>query len=244
MKLGRTGLRRDSVPAAFDAGAAAYDRLVAANPGYHEHLRTSVRRMRLPAGGAGLRILDVGCGTGASTAALLAVAGSAEIVAVDASARMLQQARRKPWPASVRFVHARVEDLPETGPFDGIFAAYLVRNLADPDGGLRGFRALLRPGGTLAVHEYSVRDSVRARAVWHAVCWGVIIPAGLVATGRSCLFRHLWRSVATFDGADRFRRRLVECGFTGVRAETMPGWQRGVLHTFVATAPGGPPDAP
>ena len=42
MKLGRTGLRRDSVPAAFDAGAAAYDRLVAANPGYHEHLRTSV----------------------------------------------------------------------------------------------------------------------------------------------------------------------------------------------------------
>ena len=33
------------------------------------------------------------------------------------------------------------------GPFDGILAAYLMRNLADPDAQLRAFRALLRPGG-------------------------------------------------------------------------------------------------
>ena len=32
-------LRREEVPAAFDTGAAAYDRLVGANPGYHAHLR-------------------------------------------------------------------------------------------------------------------------------------------------------------------------------------------------------------
>ena len=141
--------------------------------------------MRLPDGGHGLRLLDAGCGTGASTAALLAAAPHAEIVAFDASAEMLAQARAKPWPASVRFVHSRAEDLADAGvrgPFDGILAAYLIRNLPDPDGQLRALHDLLRPGGTLAVHEYSVRDSRRARAMWHLVAWSVIIPAGRAAT--------------------------------------------------------------
>ena len=83
------------IPAAFDAGAAAYDKLVGANPGYHGHLRISAQRMRLQDQGRGLRLLDAGCGTGASTAALLAVAPKAEIVAVDGSAGMLAQAARQ-----------------------------------------------------------------------------------------------------------------------------------------------------
>ena len=41
------GLPSAAVPAAFDAGAAAYDRLVGANPGYHRHLRMSAQRMRV-----------------------------------------------------------------------------------------------------------------------------------------------------------------------------------------------------
>ncbi|WP_433869472.1 class I SAM-dependent methyltransferase [Saccharopolyspora sp. CA-218241] len=243
MNTARVGLRGDAVPAAFGSAAAAYDALVALNPGYHRHLRESARRMRLPDAGAGLRLLDAGCGTGASTAALLAVAPSAEIVAVDASADMLYRARRKSWPPTVRFVHAPIEELPGAavrGPFDGIFAAYLIRNLADPDARLRAFRALLEPGGTLAVHEYSVRDSPPALAVWQAVCWGVIIPAGFVTTGDSTLFQHLRRSVAAFDGVARFRRRLAEAGFAEVREATMTGWQRRIVHTFVARSPADP----
>ncbi|EUA22724.1 ubiE/COQ5 methyltransferase family protein [Mycobacterium xenopi 3993] len=142
------GLPHADVPAAFDASAAVYDKLVAASPGYHEQLRLSVRRMRLPDEGRGLRLLDAGCGTGASTAALLAVAPHAQIVAVDASAGMLAQAAAKPWPPTVRFVLGRVEDLGTAdieGPFDAVFAAYLLRNLADPDAGLRTLRGLLRP---------------------------------------------------------------------------------------------------
>jgi ubiquinone/menaquinone biosynthesis C-methylase UbiE len=123
------------------------------------------------------------------------------------------------------------------GPFDGILAAYLIRNLPDPDGQLRALRDLLRPGGTLAVHEYSVRDSLRARAMWDLVAWTVIIPAGRAATGDASLYRYLWRSVDGFDGARRFRRRLREAGFTGVHSETMTGWQRDVVHTFLATRP-------
>jgi ubiquinone/menaquinone biosynthesis C-methylase UbiE len=241
MKLGSRGLARDQVPAAFDADAAAYDRLVGANPGYHAQLRRSAARMRLPGQGEGLTLLDAGCGTGASTAALLAVAPRARIIAIDASAEMLAVAQTKRWPSSVHFVHSPVEDLAEAdiaGPFDGILAAYLIRNLADPDTQLQALRAMLRPGATLAVHEYSVRDSLRARAVWHAVCWGIIIPAGLVATGHSTLYRHLWRSVVTFDGAVAFENRLRRNGFTAVHRETMTGWQSEIAHTFLGDAPG------
>jgi ubiquinone/menaquinone biosynthesis C-methylase UbiE len=240
VSAGNAGMPRGEVPAAFDVGAAAYDRLVGANPGYHAHLRLSARRMRLPGRGEGLRLLDAGCGTGASTAALLAVAPGAEIVGVDASRGMLDEARAKRWPPSVRFIHGRIEDLDElgvNGPFDGILAAYLIRNLPDPDAALRMFHTLLRPGATLAVHEYSVRDSVAARLVWDAVCWAIIIPAGRRQTGDAALYRHLWRSVRAFDGASRFRNRLAQAGFTGVHSETMPGWQHNVVHTFLADAP-------
>ena len=124
MSVGSTGLPRRDVPAAFDVGASAYDRLVGANPEYHAHLRLSARRMRLPGRGQGLRLLDAGCGTGASTAALLRVAPQADIVAVDASRGMLKEAQAKEWPASVRFVHSPIEALAENGvvgPFDGIW---------------------------------------------------------------------------------------------------------------------------
>ena len=225
------------MPGAFDVGAAAYDTLVGANPGYHDHLRISARRMRIPGGGRGLRLLDAGCGTGASTAALLEVAPHAEIVAVDASAGMLEQARAKSWPDSVIFVHSPIENFTDTGKFDGILAAYLMRNLADPDAQLRRFSGLLRPAAPLAVHEYSVRDSKSAQAVWNAVCWGIIIPAGWRKTGDSTLYRHLWRSVSSFDGAAAFQRRMVAAGFTGVHSETMSGWQRGIVHTFLGEAP-------
>lgn len=240
MSLGRGPDDPSDVPAAFDEGAPAYDTLVDSNPGYHAHLRISAQRMRLPAEGRGLRLLDAGCGTGASTAALLSAAPHAEIVAVDGSAGMLAEARAKQWPESVRFVHSRIEDLAEagvTGPFDGVFAAYLVRNLPDPDTQLREFRALLRPGATLAVHEYSVRDSRLATTVWNAVCAAIIIPSGRLRSGDASLYRYLRRSVNRFDGAAAFRDRLHRNGFTAVRSETMPGWQRNIVHTFLAEAP-------
>lgn len=228
------------VPAAFDAAAATYDRLVDANPGYHAHLKLSADRMRLPDGGRGLRLLDAGCGTGASTAALLAAAPHAEIVAVDGSAGMLAEARTKRWPPSVRFVHTRIENLVQAGvagPFDGILAAYLVRNLPDPDAQLQAFRALLRPGATLAVHEYSVRDSRLASVLWNVVCAAIIIPSGRLRSGDASLYTYLRRSVNEFDGASAFRDRLRANGFTSVRSSTMPGWQRNIVHTFLAEAP-------
>ncbi|MBP2336217.1 ubiquinone/menaquinone biosynthesis C-methylase UbiE [Saccharothrix coeruleofusca] len=233
-------LSTGQVPGAFDTAAAGYDLLVGLNPGYHEGLRRSARALRLPGGGAGLRVLDLGCGTGASTAALLSVAPEAEIVAVDASAGMLDRARAKSWPAGVRFVRSRAEDLAEagvSGPFDAVFAAYLVRNLPDPDPTLRVVRELLRPGAPLVVHEYAVRGSLLRTAIWTALCWGVVIPGGLLVTRDHRLYTYLWRSALRFDSPGELRDRLRRNGFTGVRSTPLPGSQLGVAHTFLGRAP-------
>ncbi|WP_116708853.1 class I SAM-dependent methyltransferase [Actinomycetospora cinnamomea] len=228
------------VSAQFDQDAASYDRLVGANPGYHEHLRLSARRLGLPAGGAGAVVLDVGCGTGLSTAALLETYPEARIVAVDASAEMLAKAREKSWPETVRFVHARAEDLGPAlteagipGPFDGVLAAYLVRNLPDRDAGLAVLVEHLAPGAPIAVHEYSVADSAVARTVWTAVCWAIIIPLGRRVTGDASLYRYLWRSVLAFDGLARLEQRLRDAGLREVHTRPVDGWQRGIVHTVL-----------
>ncbi|MFD9700978.1 class I SAM-dependent methyltransferase [Lentzea sp. NPDC059081] len=220
------------VPGKFDRAARGYDFLVGLNPGYHQALRRSAGALRLK---PGMRVLDLGCGTGASTAALVAAAPGVEIVAVDASEGMLEQARRKRWPDSVRFVHSRAEDVDE-GRFDAVFAAYLVRNLPEPDATLRRVREFLKPGGRLVLHEYSVRDSVVDTAVWTALC-SFIVPAGWLATGDRSLYTYLWRSVMDFDGATALRDRLRRNGFTGVRSAPVPGLQLGVVHTFLGVAP-------
>ncbi|MGQ0776419.1 MAG: class I SAM-dependent methyltransferase [Pseudonocardiales bacterium] len=225
------------VPGAFDAAAPSYDRLVSASPGYHANLIRSARRMQLTGDGAGSHLLDLGCGTGASTAALLAVAPRAKITAVDASAGMLAQARRAEWPAGVSFVHARAEELAAAGihgPFDGIFAAYLLRNLPDPDPVLAELRELLVPGAPLAVHDYALDGRALSRGIWTAVCWTVIIPAGKVVTGQADLYRYLWRSVLRFDTVNTLAARLHRHGLVDSQVDTMPGWERGIVHTVVA----------
>ncbi|WP_077797398.1 methyltransferase domain-containing protein [Streptomyces sp. JHA26] len=228
-------LRDTALAAAFDRGAERYDRLVALNPGYHAQLRRSALRLALADGGAPRRVLDLGCGTGASTAALAAAFPDAEITGVDASAGMLRAARAKPWPSRVRFVHAPAEELHRAGvggPFDAVFAAYLFRNLADPDAVLRSVHRLLVPGGGLAVHEYALSGRRADRLVWSAVCRGVIVPLGTL-TGDRALYRHLRRSVAEFDTAPDFVARLARAGFERVRVLPLPGWQTGITHTFL-----------
>ncbi|MCK8434479.1 class I SAM-dependent methyltransferase [Streptomyces sp. D2-8] len=230
-----TLLRDRDLAHAFDHASRTYDRLTGLSPGYRSDLLRSARRLRLPGDGAGLHLLDLGCGTGASTRALLRAAPRARITAVDASAGMLRQALAKPWPDGVRFRHLSAEELPTAGegPFDAVFAAYLFRNVSDPDGVLGTVRTLLRPGGRLAVHEYSLGGSPAHRALWTAVCQGVIIPAGTL-TGDRALYQHLWHSVLGFDTASVFTGRLTRAGFTGARALPLAGWQTGITHTFVA----------
>ncbi|GHG29889.1 class I SAM-dependent methyltransferase [Streptomyces filamentosus] len=232
-------LRDGDLAAAFDHASPTYDLMTAASPGYRAHLRRSARRLGLPGGGAGLTLLDLGCGTGTSTEALLRAAPRATVVGVDASAGMLARARAKAWPERVSFVHAPVESMEEVkagGPYDAVLAAYLLRNVADPDAVLRLVHRLLRPGGRLAVHEYSLGGRPSDRLVWKAVVNGFVRPWARLH-GDAELYGHLYRSVLAFDTTDAFTARLRRAGFTRVRCLPLPGWQTGITHTFVAQRP-------
>ncbi|WP_328558479.1 methyltransferase [Streptomyces coelicoflavus] len=228
-------LRDHDLARAFDHASHTYDNLTSLNPGYRTDLLRSARRLQLPEDGAGLHLLDLGCGTGTSTRALLRAAPRVRITAVDASAGMLRRALTKPWPARVRFLHLTAEELAasDEGPFDAVFAAYVFRNLTDPDAVLETVRTLLRPGGRFAAHEYSLSGSRVHRALWTAVCHGLVIPAGTF-TGDRALYRHLLHSVTAFDTAPAFAARLTRAGLASVRVAPAAGWQTGIVHTFLA----------
>ena len=239
---------RGEVPEAFDEVADRYDLMVALNPGYHAHLRHSAAA--LVAGlvpGQGSRVVDLGCGSGASTRALveeLNRAGvRAEVLGVDGSAGMLVQAHKKSWPSWVRFEPGRAEGLDQVcggagfQPLDGVFAAYLLRNVPDRDALLRSIHSLLRPGGTLVVHEYSVVGRPMSEAVWTAVCRGVVVPLGWLTSRRTRLYHYLWRSVMDMDSVETVMQRMLDAGFEDVRTRSVRGWQHGIIHTFHGRRP-------
>ncbi|PWH06988.1 ubiquinone biosynthesis methyltransferase UbiE [Brachybacterium endophyticum] len=225
----------------FTAGAHRYDLLVGANPGYHRHLDTAAGRLARDA--RPQRVLDLGCGTGASTAAILRAAPWASVRGVDASAGMVERARAKQWPpGQVEFAQGMAGDAEvmagEEGerPYDACLAAYLLRNVPPHDrtAVLRSVGEQLREGGALAIQDYSVAGSRRAALVWHLVCWLVVIPLSALTLGDTRLYRYLWRSVREMEDVGSWRARLREAGFEPVAVHPGSGWQRDLLHTVIA----------
>lgn len=235
-------IRPATVHRAYGRRAAGFDGFLKTIPGYDAHLRMSTNRMGLR-GGSALRLLDIGCGTGASTAALLDAAPGATVIAVDASTEMLAVARKKNWPPHVEFVHTRLETLAEAGvhgPFDGIFAAYLVSNLPDAEIGLRRLLSLLEPGAPLAVHDYAVADRMGSRLRWSLASWSYLIPMARIRSGSAELQRYRTRRVQSADGVEAMTHRMGRAGFEDVRVQTVPGWQQHVVHTFLGRRPDDP----
>lgn len=244
VRLGQRELRSMTADA-FDRGASRYDLLVGFNPGYHSELERAASTLVEGLDGQGdLSLLDLACGSGASTRALVdAAPAGTRVLGLDASQGMLDQARGKHWPAGVRFDHAVAGaldvDAVGRGSFDGVLTCYLFRNVpaADRPQALEEVFSLLRPGGRLVVQEYSVAGDRAARRTWDVVCHSVIIPLGVLVDRNHDLYRYLWRSVVEFDAVDAFADRLLGAGFTDVAHRTASGWQRGILHTFVAHKP-------
>jgi ubiquinone/menaquinone biosynthesis C-methylase UbiE len=229
--------RKEEVPSDFDDVATTYDVLTGMNPGYHRHLRLSAARLGAPPKG---RILDLCCGTGISTDAVRTVYPEAEITGLDASRGMLEVARTKKVLGDIRWVHGNAMDPRAAGiegEFDAILMAYGIRNVPDADVCVSRLLDLLKPGGTICFHEYSVRDSLRKRLLWDAVSYGIIIPGGYFAGGSTKIYRYLHESVRHFDGVREFENRLRRAGFIDVHTEPMDFWQRGILHSFLGKKP-------
>jgi SAM-dependent methyltransferase len=103
----------------------------------------------------GERVLDVGCGTGATTLALArAVGPTGEAVGVDISAAMIDLATTRAAesttvPARFEAADVQVDDL-GGGLFDAVYSRFGVMFFADPHLAFANMRSMLRPGGRLA----------------------------------------------------------------------------------------------
>jgi len=106
---------------------------------------------------AGCCVVDVGTGSGALLP-LLSVAASA-VVAVDHSATLLERARRRcrdAGCANVSFQRADVRALPlRDGAFDAAYSSMVLHHVAEPGAAVRELARVVRPGGRVAVIEFS-----------------------------------------------------------------------------------------
>jgi len=113
----------------------------------------------------GARVLDVGCGSGATVKYLIDRHNLAA-VGVDPSAMLLAEGlRRRP---GLPLVPGRGENLPfADGRMDGVFAECTLSVMEDAGRALREFHRVLKPDGMLAVADVYVREPLAARALRH-----------------------------------------------------------------------------
>ncbi|QNP61563.1 class I SAM-dependent methyltransferase [Streptomyces genisteinicus] len=113
----------------------------------------------LPVTDAPRHIVDLGCGTGAGTLALLDRFPGARVTAVDTSPAHLERLREKAAAIGaaerVRLVHADLDapQWPALGTPGLVWASASLHHLADPGRTLARVRELLAPGGLFAVVE-------------------------------------------------------------------------------------------
>jgi tRNA (cmo5U34)-methyltransferase len=129
--------------------------MLEAVPGY---LELQAETVRATAGLEAARILELGTGTGETARRVLAHHPDAQLVGIDSSRHMLEEARRALPNADLR--ESRLEDpLPE-GPFDLVFSALAVHHL-DPAGKAALFRrvaAVLALGGHFVLADVVVPE--------------------------------------------------------------------------------------
>ncbi|HEV7671143.1 MAG TPA: class I SAM-dependent methyltransferase [Thermoanaerobaculia bacterium] len=112
--------------------------------------------------------LEVGCGTGALTAAICDRCEPASVVACDPSASFLEHARSRVPDDRVSFVVAGAEALPhrERG-FDAVVSGLVLNFLPDPGQVAAAIRERLRPGGLFAAYVWDYADGMEfLRAFW------------------------------------------------------------------------------
>jgi SAM-dependent methyltransferase len=116
--------------------------------------------------GPGMRVLDLGCGTGNATFVAAGLVGpSGSVTGVDHSPDALARARYRAAQrglAQVQFIEGDIHDPAPGGPYDAIVEHYALWLVPDPAEVLRRQATVLRPGGLIVAIE---QDASAARSL-------------------------------------------------------------------------------
>ncbi len=200
------------------------------------------------------RVADLGCGPGATTARLHDTFPDAAVVGVDASPAFVARARRS-LPVATFVVADATRPLPH-GPFDLVYARFLLAHLPDVAGALRTWVRALRRGGLLVLEEtervesddpwfsrYESLSRARVAAAGASVYAGPPILAALPVPGADVVLdRVLTLDLTAGQAAGMFWRNLATWGDHAVADRLLSEDERATLVSHLPR-PCGRPDA-
>jgi demethylmenaquinone methyltransferase/2-methoxy-6-polyprenyl-1,4-benzoquinol methylase len=195
------------------------------------------------------RVLDLCCGTGDLAFALEVErvdvirdtnAHRIPIMGCDFAYPMLERARKKARADShtAEFINGDALNMPfPDQSFDLVATAFGFRNLANYERGLREIARVLKPGGRIAILEFS-EPSNSAMAKMYRFYFKRILPViGGMISGNRAAYAYLPSSVSNFPTPPELAKLLGSAGFLGVRHQA---WNFGsvVLHIGRLPEPG------
>ena len=177
-------------------------------------------RERLPSSSAS--ILDVACGTGDLSLTLFEITG-AGVVGTDFCRPMLDIAAGKT-SGRIRLIEGDALDLPfRDGTFDAATIAFGLRNLSNVESGLAELSRVLKPGGWVAVLEFSRPANAILRPLFNLYFRRVLPLMGGLVSGSLSAYTYLPASVQKFPDQSQLSLLMEQAGFVQVRYENLSG---------------------
>jgi demethylmenaquinone methyltransferase/2-methoxy-6-polyprenyl-1,4-benzoquinol methylase len=177
--------------------------------------------------GRGASVLDACCGTGDLALELARTVGRiGQVTGLDFSAEMLQRAARKAPAAdaaSVDWVRGDATAMPfPDNSYAAATIAFGLRNLPDPEQGLRELARVVRPGGRVVCLEIT-RPAQGALKRFYSLWFDRGIPALGRVLDRGGAYSYLPASVRRFPGPEQLGEAFHRAGMTDVRYRLLAG---------------------
>jgi demethylmenaquinone methyltransferase/2-methoxy-6-polyprenyl-1,4-benzoquinol methylase len=167
------------------------------------------------------RVLDLCCGTGDLLLALERDRGG-PVLGSDFCHPMLLGAANKT--SRSPLFEADALQLPIVdGALDVITIAFGFRNLANYEAALSELRRVLKPGGVLAILEFSQPPNRAFAALYNWYSRKILPWIGGTITGSRDAYSYLPESVRKFPGAEELTEMMARSGFQEVKFERMTG---------------------
>ena len=166
-------------------------------------------------------ILDVATGT-ADLAIELSKIPESKIIGIDISRGMLDRGDIKidqlKLNERITLQQADSEDLPfEDNTFDAITVSFGVRNFENLENGMKEMLRVLKPGGILAVLEFSKPRNPLFSAIYWFYFKYILPTVGRLVSKDATAYTYLPQSVAAFPEGEKFKELAKFYGFSDVK---------------------------